>query len=62
MSGWSCLRSQRVEVRAGEVLEDQLNVDVVLGAGGEHLQVQHVGHVLRLVPGDKTPSGGEPDV
>ena len=44
------------------MLEDQLYVDVVLGAGGEHLEVQHVGHVLRLVPGDKTPSGGERDV
>ena len=35
------------------MLEDQLYVDVVLGAGGEHLQLQQGRHVLRLVPADQ---------
>ena len=53
MSGWGRLSYQSVEVRVGEVLEDQLDVDVVLGAGGEELQLQHGGQVLRLVPEGK---------
>ena len=53
MSGRCRLSCQSVEVRVSEVLEDQLYVDVVLGAGGEHLQLQLGGQVLRLVPGEE---------
>ena len=53
MSGGGRLDCRRLEVRVCDVLEDGLYVDIVLGAGGEHLQLQQGRHVLRLVPGDQ---------
>ena len=53
MSGRCRLSCHSVEVRVSEVMEDQLYVDVVLGAGGEHLQLQLGGQVLCLVPGEE---------